>query len=290
MIARRRHNKPLDTLQVQGLRQYKGKGAKPRGRAHLDGVQWVLLGIAVICLGLVGGRMVEYQHAHEEYAAYQDMAAEAEVYAAIALPDDEIAPPPPAQNKHIMALMAENSDTVAWLDIPGTAIQYPIVQGKDNDHYLTHTFAGKKGAAGAIFMDSYNSGDFSDFNTVIYGHNMKDGSMFATLDSYESQSFLDKHLTIRISTLAESREYRIFAAYTAKGVEDFDFRGFTATTETDRRSFILAARKRADNYSKVTVSVDDHLLTLVTCTDDRQAWYYVVHAVLVAGAPSENNV
>ena len=81
-----------------------------------------------------------------------------------------------------------NPDVIAWIEIPGLEISYPVVQGRDNDYYLHHLITGENHKSGSIFMDFHNQEDLSDRNTIIYGHNMKDGSMFGTLDQYQSQA------------------------------------------------------------------------------------------------------
>lgn len=77
-----------------------------------------------------------------------------------------------------------NPDVIAWIEIPGLEISYPVVQGRDNDYYLHHLITGENHKSGSIFMDFHNQEDLSDRNSIIYGHNMKDGSMFGTLDQY----------------------------------------------------------------------------------------------------------
>jgi len=88
------------------------------------------------------------------------------------------------------ALRAINSNVVGWIVVPGTDISYPIVQGTDNDHYLRRTFAGEQNSSGTIFMDYRNSADFSDRQTILYGHNMRDGSMFAPLHGWTGDHFV----------------------------------------------------------------------------------------------------
>lgn len=131
---------------------------------------------------------------------------------------------------------------------------------------MTRTFNSKKNASGAIFLDCWNAKDFTDFNTVIYGHNMKDGSMFAGLREYRNQSFADKHRTIEVTLLGKKLTYQVFAAYTAQSEEAADFRGQRCITEEQRSAFIKAARKRAEIDSDLTVRRSERLLTLVTCT------------------------
>lgn len=82
-----------------------------------------------------------------------------------------------------------NEDIVAWIQIPGIGVNYPVVQGKDNEHYLHYTFDGKANKAGSIFLDYRNRADFTDDKMILYGHNMKDGSMFSNLKNFEDARF-----------------------------------------------------------------------------------------------------
>ena len=96
------------------------------------------------------------------------------------------------------ALKKINPDIVAWIRIPDTSIDYPVVQGNDDSYYLTHTFKKTEHVAGAIFLDSDNYADFSDDKNIIYGHNMKDGSMFGDLKKYKDPKFAGEHPYIEI--------------------------------------------------------------------------------------------
>ena len=91
------------------------------------------------------------------------------------------------------ALKKINPDIIAWIRIPDTSIDYPVVQGNDDSYYLTHTFKKTEHVAGAIFLDSDNNADFSDDKNIIYGHNMKDGSMFRGLRNFLGDKFLKEH-------------------------------------------------------------------------------------------------
>lgn len=86
-------------------------------------------------------------------------------------------------------LRVMNGDIVAWIQIPGIGVDYPVVQGKDNEHYLHYTFDGKANKAGSIFLDYRNRSDFTDSKVILYGHNMKDGSMFSNLKKYQDDEF-----------------------------------------------------------------------------------------------------
>lgn len=288
-----------------GTRRYTRMARPLRLRRAARGA---LLCVSLACAVLVALRLFEYADARREYAHYQRLASEttaltAQVAASpvptaqrmprwwvaeaveigdVPAPRSEPTqtPAPAAQSELVRQLRRENADAVGWLSIAGTGVDYPFVQGDDNAYYAKYTFDRRKNGGGAIFLDAHSQADFSDFNTVIYGHNMRDGSMFGTLDSYEKQAFLDKHMTIRVELIDRVLVYRVFAVYTSNGADDFDFRGPRTYTQAQKRQFIEGVRARAGNYSRVPVSWDDRLLALATCTDGRTSSYVVVHAVL----------
>ena len=255
-------------------------------------------GVSLTLLVIVGAiltvRLVGYWSARDEYTAYQAMEEEATDPPKTAVPEQSVPPmdavasqftaiptTKPFSSMRVTNLKKENRDTVGWIDIIGTEMKYPVVQGTDNKYYMHHTFKKKKNASGAIFLDCWNKPDFTDFNTVIYGHNMKDGSMFNGLREYRHQRFADEHSFVEITLQNKKLCYRIFAAYTSQGEDSADFRGQSCITEKQRSEFIKAARKRSTNLtSSATVSRHDRLLTLVTCTGGEHPWFWVVHAVL----------
>lgn len=96
------------------------------------------------------------------------------------------------RNIDFKGLRAINEDIVAWIQIPGIGVDYPVVQGKDNEHYLHYTFDRKENIAGSIFLDSRNKADFTDSKVILYGHNMKDGSMFSHLEKYQDKDFREE--------------------------------------------------------------------------------------------------
>ncbi|MCD8381076.1 MAG: class B sortase, partial [Lachnospiraceae bacterium] len=111
-------------------------------------------------------------------------------------------------------LSSVNDDVIGWIQIPGTAVNYPIVQGTDNDYYLTHLYTGETNSSGAIFLDSGTTLGLEDKNAIIFGHNMKNGSMFASLNSYASSSYYSLHPYIVVTDLSGTRYiYDIFSVY-----------------------------------------------------------------------------
>lgn len=109
----------------------------------------------------------------------------------------------------------QNSHVVAWIEIPDTPVSYPVVQGEDNEYYLTHTFQGEESLYGSIFLDCQNSSSFTDSHSVVYGHNMQDGVMFAFLNQYEYPEVMQEHPYIYVYTSDRAFVYRIFSVYQA---------------------------------------------------------------------------
>ena len=128
-------------------------------------------------------------------------------------------------------------------------------------------------------MDEWNHSAFSDFNTVIYGHKMKDGSMFSELREYRHAKFLREHKSIEITLLHSKRTYKVFAAYQVE--DDFDFRGFSCHTREEQAGFLRSITKCSVIKTDVKATTDDTILTLVTCATENRNWYWIVHAVLV---------
>lgn len=110
------------------------------------------------------------------------------------------------------ALQAQNPDIVAWIQIPGTQINYPIVQAKDNSYYLHRDVERKKSSSGAIFLDYADHSDFSSLHNVIYGHHMKNGSMFKDISRYKDQAYLDRHAEILLYTPKRTIHLKALAA------------------------------------------------------------------------------
>ena len=178
----------------------------------------------------------------------------------------------------------ECPDCYAWIRVPDTNIDYPIVQSpSDNAFYLDHNAYGIPEYAGAIFTENYNKKDFTDRNTVIYGHNMKNGSMFQNLHFFEDMTFMEEHPTFEIYLPDKILTYRIFAAYNYDDrhlLKAFDF--------TDSEVFrlylqdIRNQRSMSANIDKdVEVTKEDTIVTLSTCNgiDDQR---YLVQGVLLS--------
>lgn len=177
------------------------------------------------------------------------------------------------------ALSHMNEDFAGWLYIPDTIIHYPIVHGKDNSYYLTHTFDKKSNKCGAIFMDAGNEKDFSSKNTILHGHNMKTGKMFGSLRKYEKKEFWAKHPYIYVILEKNILKYEIFASSRTTAGSDV----YTMEFESEE-SFASYLEKRMSNRlydTGMEVGKEDVILTLSTCTSDTEEGRRVVQAKLV---------
>lgn len=183
------------------------------------------------------------------------------------------------------ALQEMNEHIYAWIYIPGTEVDYPIVQHPTElDYYLNHNLDGSEGYPGGIYTQHINSKEFDDFNTVIYGHNMRNGSMFKDLHRYEEDDFFEEHPYIYMYTEDGVLVYQVFAAYEFSDIHLL--MGFDLTSEEIRRIYlnnVFTAEGSSNNYNlDVPVTTDDNILTLATCIGNKPDKRYLVAAVLVA--------
>lgn len=174
-------------------------------------------------------------------------------------------------------LQKVNPDIVAWIYSPGTKINYPIVQGKDNDYYLHRLVNGQKNSGGTLFMDCSNAKTFTDDNTIIYGHHMKNGSMFAGLEKYKKQSYYDAHPVLYLLTPEKSYRLVVFAGF----VTASDSSVYTLQfPEKDRQDWVKKAIKQSDFHTDVQVGADEPIVTLSTCDYTYEDARYVVLGVM----------
>lgn len=187
-------------------------------------------------------------------------------------------------------LIAINPDIYAWIRIPNTKIDYPIAQrAGDDDYYLKHDMYGKPRFAGCIYTEDCNSKDFTDPNTVIYGHNMKNGTMFKGLHSFSDSTFFEENSYVYIYTPKHVLAYKIFAAYVYDDrhiMNSFDFSDLEVYREY--LNSIMSVRSMDKNLREdVEVTVEDTIITLETCIGGQTNSRYVVQAVLIKDEVSE---
>ena len=172
-------------------------------------------------------------------------------------------------------LKAINSDIVGWIEFENIDINYPVVQTGDNDYYLTHTVKNTRNSVGAIFVEYTNNADFQDDNTIIYGHNMKNGSMFGLLKKYKDPSYYQANQFFWIYTPQGDYMYQIFSCHEAEPESETYTNGFGS--KESYASYLQTIKDLSLYDTGVAVTSDDKIVSLSTCTKDKGV-RFVVHA------------
>lgn len=170
----------------------------------------------------------------------------------------------PEMEVDFKALREKNPDTVGWLYVGSCGISYPIVQGEDNDYYMNHTFEGTVNSSGAIIMDYRDDKYLKDWNTFIYGHNMKNGSMFGSLKKLlNDETLYDNDPYIYVYLPGYIYRYKIFSYYKDKPDSKMYW---TADTLQEYRQYIRDALSLSVRDLGVETSEENNMVTLVTCS------------------------
>lgn len=178
-------------------------------------------------------------------------------------------------------LHAVNENIVGWVTVDGTKLDNPILQAEDNDFYLNRNFKDQYSRAGSVFMDYRNDLKNLGRNTIIYGHAMRNDTMFGSLKKYGEQAYAEQNSTIYFDTLYESYEIEVFAAY--ETTIDFYYIETDFSSDAQFAQFIDEVQERSVIDMDVTVNPEDQILTLSTCNNsvNSKDKRYVVHGKLV---------
>lgn len=172
-------------------------------------------------------------------------------------------------------LKSQNQDIAGWIYIRGTTIDYPIVQGKDNEEYLHQDFNKKKSSSGTIFLDNNCKKDFTSDNNIIYGHHMKNGTMFAQLLKFREKSFLKKHNEIMIFTPDRTIHLKVISAYAQKAQNKIPV---TFANDEQKKAYIKKIESMSEQTIKTSMINDSHIYTFVTCSYEGEDNRTYVHA------------
>lgn len=253
-------------------------------------IRTVLLVSMVLCLILLAREQYlsvrhrkEQERLKELLLVQENLAAEIEKFAEDMVPDDiEEEPEPddleaseseqpeePVMLERFKKLYEENDDLVAWLSIEGMVIDYPVMQCEDDEYYLHHDFYGNEDKYGCLYVR--NRADVNDgANFIIYGHNMRDGSMFGDLDLYRDESFYKDHSLISFDTLYEERTYEIISVFPSQIYSSDDdvfkyYQFYEADTEEEFNYFYENIKELSMYDTGVTAEFGDTFLILSTC-------------------------
>ena len=185
----------------------------------------------------------------------------------------ESVPETPQESPYITGydrLLQINPDLKGWISIPGTVLSLPVVQGSDNSYYLGHDFYGNEDRHGTIFVDCEGDLENGVFNTVIYGHHMRDGSMFGILKEYRNEAFCKEHPSFFITLPMEEREYEIFAVVRNDifegNQEEFQYYDYKQIADEEAfAAYCRALKENARYETDVEAEIGDKLVTLCTC-------------------------
>ena len=185
--------------------------------------------------------------------------------------------------KKVTELKEKNSDTVGWINVNNTNINYPFVQTKDNSYYLNHSFDKKYNEAGWVFLDYRNNNDLNNKNTILYAHSRLDKTMFGSLSKVLKSSWYnnkDNHI-IRLSTDTENTLWQIFSVYKIPEESYYITTNFNNNEEYNK--FLNTIKQRSIHNFNTNLDTNDKILTLSTCYSDTERT--VVHAKLIKRSP-----
>lgn len=254
---------------------------------------------AIICLSLgilFGGiglyKYMEEKQAGTEYEEIREEVVEKTVQnqpQIETLPEEEQEKPSTVDIPiDFQTLQQQNPEVYAWIQIPQTAVDYPILQSNtDNSYYLNHTINREEKKEGAIFTENYNTKTFEDPNTIIYGHDMKNGSMFQSIHQYMDRSFFDTNRDITIYMPDQILHYKIFAAYLTDNKHLMMTYNFWDQDVYQQYLDSIFSMRDMNAFvdTSMEVTAEDKIITLSTCYAGISTQRYLVQAVLVSIEP-----
>ncbi len=195
----------------------------------------------------------------------------------------DMAEPEKKVSDEFAGLLAVNPDTIGWLRIPDTVIDYPVVRTSDEDYYLHHDFYGEKSIYGTLFVKDIADVETPGTNIIIYGHHMRNDTMFGDLDAYESEEYLKNHEMIEFNTLYEKRQYRVISVFRSEILPEdsdefryYDF--YQADSKEDFDHFYQNIKNLSEYETGVSAEYGDTFITLSTCAYHTQNGRFVVVA------------
>lgn len=234
--------------------------AKRRGSRVRDVISTILIAVGIIMLLVAGGLWL-----HAQWQYHEQDEVNARLAEHVVIDEDDPSKPPEVDWE---ALRAINDDIVAWIQVPGTVINYPVYQGPDNVYYLDNTAEGVYGVGGQIFLDYQSTAPgLVDNNTIIYGHHLKNGAMFKAIADMDQQENFDKVDTVWYVTPEGAYELEPLFVFYTNG-DDTTLRQFVFGTPEEFHTYLgerLAIAQTQADDAELIASQCDHVLTLSTC-------------------------
>ena len=254
---------------------------------NLKLIKLLLIVTIIGCSTYIVEQFIEYSKAEKEYSKMQSIMKTSVEEASDTINKENKSSDKSTEyyleiKKKINGLMSESKNMIGWLSITGTNIDYPLMQAIDNEYYLKHTFEDNKNSSGSIYLDCRNDKYFSDCHSIIYGHNMKNRSMFGNVREYMKKDYFDSHSDIVIYREDCIDRYKVFSAYVSaiddKGYSILD-KEFLGTEEN--KAFVKEIQSKSKFKTDEVLDSMSKVITLSTCTGDKST-RCVVHAVLIS--------
>lgn len=240
-------------------------------------IDTILLCVAIFCIFNVYNKVVEYKKADNVYETISESVNDNtnKTDTTNKVEDNK----PNSVLSKYNKLIADNEDYRCWLKMDNTKIDYPVVQSNDNSYYLDRDFNKNHLAAGSIFMDFRNNFD-SDKSVVIYGHNMRNGTMFGELDNFKKESFFNENNKFKIEYKDKTYTYEVFSVYIGDASENFVEVEFDS--DEDYIDYLNRIKSKSLFKSDIEVSNNDKIVTLYTCSYEFDGARTVVNGKLIS--------
>ena len=245
---------------------------------------FVYYGLMVCLMGVFcfsGWKLIsEMKSYNDDKQAYKELEQFVEVPVIDQVQQDELQEEEPVLQIPVVdfeSLLSINKDCIGWIYVPDTNINYPVVQTTNNEYYLKRLFDKKYGISGTVFLDSRNTSEMSDRHSILYGHHMKNGTMFANAEDYKDQSYADAHPYGYYITPDAVYEIEFFAGYLTDPYNDSWMLDFT---DAEFQDWLEVSQMRSHFYSDVTPTIEDHIMTLSTCSYDIADGRFVLLGIL----------
>jgi len=243
----------------------------------------ILTIIASIVFVISGSRLAwDYYQTYTANASYEEIRKEAVVDVVDLEPETPDEDPVTTISIDFASLKDINTDIIAWLYIPGTPVSFPILHGTDNQTYLNRTFDKKSNVLGSIFQDYRNKPDYTDRNTIIYGHNTSSDAMFGSLKKYKQQDYAEQHIEVHIIRPDDVLVYEIFTVYEVLATSNTYTIGFGSD---EAYSKYIEEMFKKSVVSVGTPPASEHIITLSTCTGGNRDMRLVLQARFIASYP-----
>ncbi len=240
---------------------------------HYIQIIFILIFILSIC-----AIIYYFYNANKDKNKYQD------VLNNINIDEEQVTEERTERMLQVEELKKENQDIVGWIEIEGTNINFPVLQGTDNQYYMEHTYTKEYSKGGSIFLDKSYDWNLPSTNLLLYGHNNKNGTMFQNLLKYKDESFYKEHPTIRFTTINDDCQYEIISAFLSRVYYEDEqnvFRYYyfiNANDEIEYNNYIEESKKASLYDTGITAEYGEQLLTLSTCSYHTEDGRFVVVA------------